>query len=96
MSGSYAQRFPVPPWRYRLAKVAEWRVGSFNTQNVANTAWAFAQAGQLDTQLFMVLARVVEWREGSFPTQDLANTAWAFARASQLGTQPFMVLARVA
>ena len=63
----------------RLATAAEQRASNFNTQNLANTAWAFAQARQLDTQLFMVLAKVSEWRVGSFTTQNLANTAWAFA-----------------
>ena len=42
--------------------MAQWRVGSFNTQELTNTAWAFAQASQLDTQLFTVLARVTEQR----------------------------------
>ena len=75
---------------------AERRVSNFNTQNLANTAWAFAQAGQLDTQLFTVLAKVAEWRGGSLNAQEFANTAWAFAQASQLDTQLFTVLARVA
>ena len=64
-------------------------MGSFKTQELANTAWAFAQASELDTQLFMVLAKVAEWRVGSFNTQGLANTAWAFAQARQLDTQLF-------
>ena len=79
-----------------LATAAERHVRNFSTQGLANTAWAFAQASQLDTQLFAVLARVAVWRVGSFTTQDIANTAWAFAQASQLDTQLFTVLARVA
>ena len=35
-----------------LARAAEQRVGDFKAQNLANTAWAFATAGQLDSQLF--------------------------------------------
>ena len=58
-----------------MSMATERRVSSFKTQELANTAWAFAQAGQLDMQLFMVLARVAEWRVGSFNTQDVANTA---------------------
>ena len=41
-----------------LARVTERRMDEFNAQELANTAWAFAQASQLDTQLFTVLARV--------------------------------------
>ena len=40
-----------------LARAAEWRLGDFNVQDLANTAWAFATASQLDAQLFAVLAR---------------------------------------
>ena len=66
-----------------MARVAERRVGDFNAQNLANTAWAFATAGQSDAQLFMVFARMAEQRMGDFNTQGLANTAWAFATAGQ-------------
>ena len=59
-SRSYAQRFPVPPWRYRLARLAELRLGDFNVQDLANTAWAFATASQQDAQLFAALARVAK------------------------------------
>ena len=40
-----------------LAGKAGRRVGDFNPQSLANTAWAFATLGQLDTQLFTALAR---------------------------------------
>ena len=40
-----------------LARVAEPRLGEFNAQELANTAWAFATAGQLDEALFVALAR---------------------------------------
>ena len=36
-----------------LAGAAEQHVGDFNPQDLANTAWAFATAGQPDEQLFM-------------------------------------------
>ena len=29
-----------------LTRVAGWRLGHFNEQNLANTAWAFATAGE--------------------------------------------------
>ena len=47
----------------------------FNAQGLANTAWAFATAGQSDASLFMALARAAEWRKGDFNAQDFANTA---------------------
>ena len=58
-----------------LAKVTELRLGNFNAQELANTAWAFATIGQLDKQLFTALARMAERRLGNFNAQALANTA---------------------
>merc|ERR1711977_786662 len=52
-------------------------------QELANTAWAFARAGQWDVSLFMGLARAAVWKVSEFNPQDLANTAWAFAMAGQ-------------
>ena len=83
-SESFVQRFPVPPWRYRLARTAEQRVGDFTLQELANTAWAFATVGQSDAQLFTALAREAERRVVDFNPQELANTAWAFATLSQV------------
>ena len=62
-----------------LAREAEWRVGVFDLQGLANTAWAFAKVGQSDAQLFTALAREAERRVGDFNPQGLANTAWAFS-----------------
>ena len=62
-----------------LAREAEQCLGQFNAQGLANTAWAFATAGQSDALLFEALAREVTRRLGEFNAQDLANTAWAFA-----------------
>ena len=53
----------------------------FNMQELANTAWAFATAGQKDVSLFAALAIAAQWRLGDFNPQELANTAWAFATA---------------
>ena len=47
----------------------------FNAQELANTAWAFATLGQLDTLLFVALARAAEPRTHKFNAQALANTA---------------------
>ena len=58
-------------------------MGDFNAQGLANTAWAFATAGQPDAQLFMALASVAERRVHDFEEQSLANTAWAFAMVGE-------------
>ena len=54
--------------------MAERSVGDFNTQDLANTAWAFATAGQSDAVLFTALATVAEQRMEDFDAQGLANT----------------------
>ena len=66
-----------------LTTVAEWRMVNFKIQNFANTAWAFAKAGQNDALLFAALATAAKWRMGDFNVQALANTAWAFATRGQ-------------
>ena len=65
-----------------LGRTAEWRLGDFDVQNLANTAWAFATANQSDAQLFAALARAAERLLDDFNVQNLANTAWAFATAN--------------
>ena len=69
-------------------------MGSFKTQGLANTAWAFARASHLDTQLFAVLAKVAEWRVGGFNTQELVNTVWASAKVNKAGDKLFAEFAR--
>ena len=49
-----------------LAREAERRVGNFNAQDLANTAWAFATAGHSDASLFKALARAAERHMGNF------------------------------
>ena len=58
-----------------LARASERRVGGFNAQSLANTAWAFATADQMDTPLFAVLSRATEQCMWDFNAQSLANTA---------------------
>ena len=60
-------------------------MGSFNTQELANTAWAFAQAGELDTQLLMVLAKVAEQRARDLDG-DPHVTLWALSRCARTST----------
>ena len=49
-----------------LAKAAERRMGHFNPQNLANTAWAFATASESDASLFRDLVRAAERCVGDF------------------------------
>ena len=63
-----------------LASAAtERRMRDFNTQDLANTAWAFAMVGHGDERLFTALAAAAVQRLKDFNSQALANTAWAFA-----------------
>ena len=84
------------------AALAERRVGEFNAQDLASTAWALvlsagcqivATVGQSDVQPFMVLARATGWRVVDFNTQDLVNTAWAFAKVRQSDAQALAIVA---
>ena len=62
------------------AALAEQRMRDFNSQDLANTAWAFATVGHKDERLFSMLAAAAERRMRDFNSQVLANTAWAFAK----------------
>ena len=62
-----------------LAAGAQWRIRDCSSQNLANTAWAFAMVGGTDALLFAGLGKAVEWLIGDFNSLDLTNTAWAFA-----------------
>ena len=53
----------------------------FNSQGLANTAWAFATVDHKEERLFAALAAAAEWRMKDFNLQELANIAWAFATA---------------
>ena len=45
-----------------LARASDQRVCDFDAQNLANTAWAFATAGQSDAQVFAALAKAAQLR----------------------------------
>ena len=49
-----------------VAREAERRVGDFNPQVLANTAWAFATLGQHDAQLSTALSAEAERRVSNF------------------------------
>ncbi|EJK59823.1 hypothetical protein THAOC_19906 [Thalassiosira oceanica] len=56
---------------------------SFKPQNLSNTAWAFATAGESHSELFEKIGDHVAGRDSldSFNPQNLSNTAWAYATA---------------
>ena len=64
-----------------LVRAAERRIGEFNAQDRANTAWPFAKAGFPTASGLKLLATAAERRMGDFNALGLANTAWAFAKA---------------
>ena len=68
-----------------LMKAAERLMCDFNSQNLANAAWAFARADQSDASLFAALATAAERLMCDFNSQELANAAWAFATVAMAG-----------
>ena len=56
-----------------LARAAERRIGQFDSQNLANTAWAFAKAGHRSEVFFAALARAAERRTGELSPYTLAS-----------------------
>ena len=62
----------------KLGRRAEAISGEFNSQNVANTLWAFATMGTRPGERMMgQLERRAEAISGEFNSQALANTLWA-------------------
>ena len=58
-----------------LAFAAGRRMRDFNSQELANTAWAFAAVGHKDDLLFTTVAVAAERRIRDFKSQEIANTA---------------------
>ena len=64
----------------QLERRAEAISGAFNSQNVANTLWAFATMGTKPGERMMgQLERRAEAISGEFNSQDVANTLWAIS-----------------
>jgi hypothetical protein len=84
------------PWSAlfdELAHASVRRLGEFNPQHLANTAWAYATAGHASPALFDELAHASVRRLGEFQPQDLANTAWAYATAGHASPALFDAMA---
>ena len=52
-----------------LATAAERRISDFNSQELANAAWAFAKASQGRVSLFAALATAADRRTSDFTSQ---------------------------
>ena len=63
-----------------IARASSQRCHEFNTQELSNTAWAFATAGCVEPRLFEAIAKEAEQMARDFNPQELANTLWAFAK----------------
>ena len=84
-------------WGGYSKAAAEQRMGDFNSQGLANAAWAFATADQSGASLFAALAAAAaEWRMGDWNPQQLANTAWAFAKVAVAGQNDASLFAALA
>jgi hypothetical protein len=63
-----------------LERRAEATAGDFNSQEVANTVWAYATMGRKPGERLMVqLERRAEVISEDFYPQGIANTLWAYA-----------------
>ena len=68
----------------------------FASQNLVNTAWAFATVGHKKERLFTAMAAAAERRMRDFNSQDLVNTAWASATVGHKEERLFTALAAAA
>eukprot|EP00747_Dinoflagellata_sp_TGD_P108871 gnl/TRDRNA2_/TRDRNA2_170548_c2_seq5.p1 gnl/TRDRNA2_/TRDRNA2_170548_c2~~gnl/TRDRNA2_/TRDRNA2_170548_c2_seq5.p1 ORF type:complete len:226 (+),score=43.95 gnl/TRDRNA2_/TRDRNA2_170548_c2_seq5:122-799(+) len=75
-----------------MARVSEIRLSEFNAKDIANAAWAFAAASQLDQ--FAELARAAERCIVDFNSEEIVNMSWAFATSNELDTELFAMLGR--
>mmetsp|Transcript_25319 Transcript_25319/g.81910 ORF Transcript_25319/g.81910 Transcript_25319/m.81910 type:complete len:514 (-) Transcript_25319:1772-3313(-) len=87
------RRFRDDPRVAQLAEGCRRRVGDFNSQEMAITAWAFATASVAAPRLFEAIAAEASARIRQFTPQQLANTAWAFATASVAAPRLFETIA---
>ena len=57
----------------------------FKSQDLANTAWAFATAGQWHENMFVALARAAEQRVSEFKTEEPYKVLIRSLKRSLLG-----------
>jgi len=76
-----------------VAAEAPKKIATFNSHNLANTAWAYAKAGVEAPLLFEAIALRAQGKVGDFTPSELASTVWAFSAA---GAEAPELLAEVA
>jgi len=55
-------------------------ISEFNSQNLGNTAWAFAALGYTNMPFLQAIAAESIKKMQDFVPQELSNMAWAFAK----------------
>ena len=85
------------PWESVWAALPEavrLKLGSFDEQELSNTAWAFVAAGHATPELSNAIsAEVVRRQLGGFREIALSSTAWAFATAGHASAELFKAIA---
>ena len=77
----------------KLEQQAEAVAGTFDSQSVANTLWAYATMGRTPgAQMMMVLEGRAEAVAGTMNAQNVSNTLWAYAT---MGREPRAGMMRV-
>ena len=64
-----------------VAEVCRLRLDTFNSIEIASTAWGFAKAGVLVPALFEALSVEAVKQMDTFNSRSLVSTAWSFAKA---------------
>lgn len=75
---SSCRSYQFSPYTFEVADTNLYRiqrVSDSKSQDLANTAWAFAKVSRTDASLFAALAKAAAWRIGEFNPQNLANMA---------------------
>ena len=63
-----------------VGRAATAKIREFNTQELSNTAWAFATAQHPEPVLFQAIGSQVVLKAPQFKAQEISNTLWAFAK----------------
>jgi len=85
--------FATPALFEAIARESEQRIGTFNPQDLSNTAWSFATLGVRAPKLFDAIVRESVQHIGSFTAQNLTNTVWAYASAGVHAPELFDAIA---
>ena len=75
------RRVQQDPRLERLIEMCGRRIGEFEPQEIANSAWGCAKIGITDQRFFKAVAEKASRRIHAFNPQAMANTVWAFATA---------------